>query len=134
VQIREQMFLRFNADFLDNVFNMPGTMLPGSDGVILNRRFANPPRVLQLALCLSWLTSPSGRGHESKGWGRRCRASTSSLTSDFSASSGSTFGTFGDRLTGCDGLFQEFPLSHISVLNRARKSVECSFASISIGV
>jgi hypothetical protein len=54
VQINEQVFVRFNVDFLDNVFNMPGTILPGNDGVILNRTSDNPARVLQLTLRLSW--------------------------------------------------------------------------------
>jgi hypothetical protein len=54
IAIREQLMLRFNLDFLDNVFNMPGTTLPGNDGVILNRTSANLPRVLQMTLRLSW--------------------------------------------------------------------------------
>jgi hypothetical protein len=48
------MFVRFNADFLDNVFNMPGTNTPGGDGIILNRTSSNPARVLQLTLRLTW--------------------------------------------------------------------------------
>jgi hypothetical protein len=43
-----------NADFLNNVFNMPGTNMPGSDAVILNRTSANAPRVLQLTMRLTW--------------------------------------------------------------------------------
>jgi hypothetical protein len=54
VRIKEQMFVRFNVDFLDNVFNMPGTTMPDSDGVILNRTSANSPRVLQMTLRVSW--------------------------------------------------------------------------------
>jgi hypothetical protein len=54
VQIKEQVFLRFNVDFLDNVSNMPGPTMPGADGVITNRTSAYPPRVLQLTLRLSW--------------------------------------------------------------------------------
>jgi len=55
VPITERVALRVNADFLDNVFNMPGTTMPGpNDGVILNRNSANPPRVLQLTMRLTW--------------------------------------------------------------------------------
>jgi hypothetical protein len=54
IPITERVFLRVNADFLDNVFNMPGTTMPGSDGIILNRNSANPPRVLQLTMRLTW--------------------------------------------------------------------------------
>jgi hypothetical protein len=55
VPITERLVLRVNADFLDNVFNMPGTVLPsGTDGVILNRTSANSPRVLQLTMRLTW--------------------------------------------------------------------------------
>jgi len=54
LQIKEQVVARFNVDFLDNIFNMPGTTLPGGDGVILNRNSDNPARVLQLTLRLSW--------------------------------------------------------------------------------
>jgi hypothetical protein len=54
VPIREGVVLRVNADFLNNVFNMPGTNLPGSDGIILNRTSANTPRVLQLTMRLTW--------------------------------------------------------------------------------
>jgi hypothetical protein len=54
VPITESVVLRVNADFLNNVFNMPGTNLPGADGVILNRTSANAPRVLQLTMRLTW--------------------------------------------------------------------------------
>jgi hypothetical protein len=54
IPISESVFLRVNADFLDNVFNMPGTMMPGADGIILNRNSANSPRVLQLTMRLTW--------------------------------------------------------------------------------
>jgi hypothetical protein len=54
IPITERVFLRVNADFLNNVFNMPGTNLPGADGVILNRTSANSPRVLQLTMRLTW--------------------------------------------------------------------------------
>jgi len=47
-------YLRVNADFLNNVFNMPGTQTPGGDGVILNRTSANSPWVLQLTMRLTW--------------------------------------------------------------------------------
>ncbi len=54
VPISERMFLRVNVDFLNNVFNMPGTLLPGNDGIILNRSSANAPRVLQLTMRVTW--------------------------------------------------------------------------------
>jgi hypothetical protein len=54
IPITERVFLRVNADFLNNVFNMPGTMMLGNDGVILNRTSANSPRVLQLTMRLTW--------------------------------------------------------------------------------
>jgi hypothetical protein len=54
VPITERVFLRVNADFLNNVFNMPGTTMPGGDGIILNRTSANSPRVLQLTMRLTW--------------------------------------------------------------------------------
>lgn len=54
VPIREGIFLRVNADFLNNVFNMPGTTMPGGDGIITNRFSANSPRVLQLTMRLTW--------------------------------------------------------------------------------
>lgn len=54
VRLNERFMLRFNADFLNNVFNMPGLTLPGGDGVATTRSSANSPRVLQLTLRLSW--------------------------------------------------------------------------------
>ncbi|MSV27603.1 MAG: hypothetical protein EXQ52_02500 [Bryobacterales bacterium] len=54
VRLTEKTYLRVNADFLNNVFNMPGTTVPGGDGVILNRTSANSPRVLQLTMRLTW--------------------------------------------------------------------------------
>ncbi|MBM3793827.1 MAG: hypothetical protein FJW31_07115 [Acidobacteria bacterium] len=54
IPITERVTLRANVDFLNNVFNMPGTNLPGGDGVITNRTSANSPRVLQLTMRLSW--------------------------------------------------------------------------------
>jgi hypothetical protein len=54
IPITERVFLRMNADFLDNVFNMPGTTMPGGDGIILNRNSAVSPRVLQLTMRLTW--------------------------------------------------------------------------------
>ena len=54
IPITERVVLRVNADFLSNVFNMPGTNLPGGDGVITNRTSANSPRVLQLTMRLTW--------------------------------------------------------------------------------
>ncbi len=54
VHLTERVFLRVNADFLNNVFNMPGTTPPGGDGIILNRTSDNAARVLQLTTRLSW--------------------------------------------------------------------------------
>ena len=54
VRLTENTYLRVNADFLSNVFNMPGTTMPGGDGVITNQFSANPPRVLQLTMRLTW--------------------------------------------------------------------------------
>jgi hypothetical protein len=54
VPLTERVFLRVNVDFLNNVFNMPGTTLPTPDGVITNRTSANSPRVLQLTMRLTW--------------------------------------------------------------------------------
>ena len=54
VNIKEGVVLRVNADFLNNVFNMPGTNTPGGDGIILNRTSANAPRVLQLTMRLTF--------------------------------------------------------------------------------
>jgi hypothetical protein len=55
VKINERAFLRINVDFLNNVFNMPGTFVPVPstslpDGVITTKTSANSPRVLQLTL------------------------------------------------------------------------------------
>lgn len=54
IPITERVFLRMNVDFLNNVFNMPGTGVPGGDGIITNRFSANAPRVLQLTMRLTW--------------------------------------------------------------------------------
>ena len=54
VPISERVSLRVNVDFLNNAFNMPGTTMPGGDGVITNRFSANAPRVLQLTMRLLW--------------------------------------------------------------------------------
>ena len=56
VKITERAFLRINADFLNNVFNMPGTALPATigDGVVTTRNSANSPRVLQLTIRLTF--------------------------------------------------------------------------------
>jgi hypothetical protein len=54
VALTEKVALRVNVDFLDNVFNMPGTTLPGGDGVITNKNSDNSPRTLQLTMRLSW--------------------------------------------------------------------------------
>ena len=54
IQLKEQIFLRFNIDFF-NVFNMPGTNVPDSTtGIITNQFSANSSRVLQLTGRLSW--------------------------------------------------------------------------------
>ena len=54
IPITERAVFRFNIDFLNNVFNMPGTNLPGGDGIILRRTSANAPRVLQLTGRITW--------------------------------------------------------------------------------
>ena len=56
VKITERAFLRINADFLNNVFNMPGLSLPATigDGVVTTRNSANSPRVLQLTMRLTF--------------------------------------------------------------------------------
>jgi len=54
VPLTEGVFLRMNVDFLNNVFNMPGTGVPGGDGIITNRFSVNSPRVLQLTMRLTW--------------------------------------------------------------------------------
>jgi len=54
VPITERVNLRVNADFLNNVLNMPGSNLPGGDGIISNRTSANAPRVLQLTMRVTW--------------------------------------------------------------------------------
>ena len=49
VKITERAFLRINVDFLNNVFNMPGTPNPnGTSGLISTQGSANSPRTLQL--------------------------------------------------------------------------------------
>ncbi|HWQ54307.1 MAG TPA: TonB-dependent receptor [Bryobacteraceae bacterium] len=53
VKLTERAFLRLNVDFF-NVFNMPGTTMPDTSGVITTRTSANSPRVLQLTLRVSW--------------------------------------------------------------------------------
>ena len=53
IPIRESVALRFNADFF-NVLNMPGTPMPGADGLISLRYSAQAPRQLQLTLRLTW--------------------------------------------------------------------------------
>ncbi|HUS07083.1 MAG TPA: TonB-dependent receptor [Bryobacteraceae bacterium] len=52
--ITERVALRVNADFLNNLFNMPGDTVPQSDGLLINRNSANPARVLQLTMRLTW--------------------------------------------------------------------------------
>ena len=61
VRLTERTYLRVNADFLNNVFNMPGTQTPGGDGVILNRTSANSPRVLLYLLLAAALLQPPGQ-------------------------------------------------------------------------
>ena len=52
--ITERVVLRVNADFLNNLFNMPGDNVPQTDGLLINRNSANPARVLQLTMRLTW--------------------------------------------------------------------------------
>jgi hypothetical protein len=54
IPLSDRVFLRTNVDFLENVFNMPGTTMPGGDGVITNRFSQVSPRVLQLTVRLTW--------------------------------------------------------------------------------
>ena len=54
VNLTERVKLRVNLDFLNNVFNMPGTGMPGGDGVIQMRNSANLPRVLQYTIRISF--------------------------------------------------------------------------------
>lgn len=51
VRLTERTYLRVNADFLNNVFNMPGTNLPGGDGIISagRRRHHSQAHIRQLA-------------------------------------------------------------------------------------
>jgi len=49
VHLTERVMLRINADFLNNVFNMPGTPNPsGISGLISTQGSSNAPRTLQL--------------------------------------------------------------------------------------
>jgi hypothetical protein len=52
--ITERVVLRVNADFLNNLFNMPGDTVPQTDGLLINRNSANSARVLQLTMRLTW--------------------------------------------------------------------------------
>jgi hypothetical protein len=59
--LSERFKLRINADFLNNVFNMPGTNLPSTSsspgavtGIESQQTSANSPRVLQLTMRLSF--------------------------------------------------------------------------------
>ncbi len=56
LKFTERVFLRINADFLNNVFNMPGTALTSTiaDGVVTTKNSANSPRVLQLTMRLTF--------------------------------------------------------------------------------
>ncbi|MCZ2148880.1 MAG: carboxypeptidase regulatory-like domain-containing protein [Bryobacterales bacterium] len=54
VNLAERVRMRINADFLNNVFNMPGTNLPGSNGLESQQSSANSPRVLQLTMRLTF--------------------------------------------------------------------------------
>ena len=54
VNLNERAKLRINADFLNNVFNMPGTPNAGSNGVLDMNTSANSPRMLQLTMRLTW--------------------------------------------------------------------------------
>ena len=53
IRITEKTLLRFNADFF-NVFNAPGLVQPGGDGIVSKVLSANTPRQLQLSLRLTW--------------------------------------------------------------------------------
>ena len=49
MHLSERVLLRINADFLNNVFNMPGTPNPsGTTGLIAMQNSYNSPRTLQL--------------------------------------------------------------------------------------
>jgi hypothetical protein len=49
VKLTEKVLLRLNADFLNNVFNMPGTPNPSVlSGLISTEGSYNSPRTLQL--------------------------------------------------------------------------------------
>ena len=54
VHLTERLRMRINADFLNNVFNMPGTNLPGVNGLESQQTSANLPRVLQLTMRLTF--------------------------------------------------------------------------------
>jgi len=55
VHLSERVLLRINADFLNNVFNMPGTPNPsGTSGLIAMQNSYNSPRTLQLTGRLSF--------------------------------------------------------------------------------
>jgi hypothetical protein len=56
VKFSDRVLARFNVDFLNNVFNMPGIALPATvgDGVVTTKNSANSPRVLQLTMRLTF--------------------------------------------------------------------------------
>jgi hypothetical protein len=54
IDINERVHLRLHADFLNNVFNMPGTNLPAANGIASQQASANSPRVLQLTMRLTF--------------------------------------------------------------------------------
>jgi len=61
IALTEQVRMRINADFLNNVFNMPGTNLPNTSssvgavtGLESQQTSANSPRVLQLTMRLTF--------------------------------------------------------------------------------
>ena len=55
IHLSESVLLRINADFLNNVFNMPGTPNPnGTTGLISLQNSANSPRILQLTARLTF--------------------------------------------------------------------------------
>ena len=54
INLTERVQMRINVDFLNNVFNMPGTNLPGSNGIESQQTSANSPRVLQLTMRLTF--------------------------------------------------------------------------------
>ncbi|MFB3825320.1 MAG: carboxypeptidase regulatory-like domain-containing protein [Bryobacteraceae bacterium] len=53
IRINERFTLRINMDFF-SVLNMPGTTMPGGNGIISNQLSNNEPRNLQMTMRLQW--------------------------------------------------------------------------------